>query len=236
MKNYYDDQHQFDQFVKDRLNPDSEFYHEIWPNVLRMLGDVNGKLILDFGCNLGANVHELSRRGGNVLGVDVSERAIGYANENFKLPNNEFKLLKLADDNLKAINGKFDAVISTMVFQYLKDIDPALQNIHRLLDDNGQLIFATPHPIISAPLEKVREIPYPIDNYHNQGKRTRQAFGNDNINYHRTFAELANALVRNKFSIREVVEPHGYKLANFHRPKSIIIKAEKECSMPTIQN
>src|SRR5579859_8136704 len=53
--------------------------HFLMPRTLEMLGDVQGRKILDVGCGEGGYSRELVRRGAQVTGVDGSARLIEVA-------------------------------------------------------------------------------------------------------------------------------------------------------------
>jgi 2-polyprenyl-6-hydroxyphenyl methylase/3-demethylubiquinone-9 3-methyltransferase len=48
-----------------------------------MLGDLNGKRLLDVGCGLGAGSWLLATRGAHVTGIDISEDAIAWASRTY---------------------------------------------------------------------------------------------------------------------------------------------------------
>lgn len=51
----------------------------IMPYMLRLIGDVRGKKILDLGCGEGGYARELTKRGGQVIALDCAEFSIDYA-------------------------------------------------------------------------------------------------------------------------------------------------------------
>jgi tRNA (uracil-5-)-methyltransferase TRM9 len=50
-----------------------------WTDVLRLLGDVSGKSVLDLGCGNGRHTVELAKRASLVVGIDLSKRLIKIA-------------------------------------------------------------------------------------------------------------------------------------------------------------
>ena len=52
------------------------------PAMLSLIGDVNGKKVLDAGCGYGYYSVLLAKRGATVTGIDISERMIKLAKKN----------------------------------------------------------------------------------------------------------------------------------------------------------
>ena len=51
----------------------------IMPNMLKFIGDVKGKKVLDLGCGEGGYSRELAKRGAELVSIDCSKKAIEYA-------------------------------------------------------------------------------------------------------------------------------------------------------------
>jgi ubiquinone/menaquinone biosynthesis C-methylase UbiE len=60
-----------------------------WAEVLRLLGDVSGKSVLDVGCGNGRHMAELAKRASVVVGIDLSKRLV-------KIAENMIRRLELA--------------------------------------------------------------------------------------------------------------------------------------------
>lgn len=65
-----------------------------WPAVLDALPPFDGQLVLDLGCGIGDLAAELSARGGRVIGVDINEEFVTYANER-QIENARFRVADL---------------------------------------------------------------------------------------------------------------------------------------------
>jgi 2-polyprenyl-3-methyl-5-hydroxy-6-metoxy-1,4-benzoquinol methylase len=111
------------------------------------------KFVLDIGCGAGTISLYLSSRGINVLGIDISKRAIEEANKsakNLKLENATFEIINFPTEVPKGI---YDLVLCFEVLEHLKDDTLALKNIYKLLKKNGILIISVPSK--NAPLYKL---------------------------------------------------------------------------------
>jgi 2-polyprenyl-3-methyl-5-hydroxy-6-metoxy-1,4-benzoquinol methylase len=113
---------------------------------------------LDLGCGEGYDSKFLAEHGFDVVGVDLSERAIGYAKKN--TPTVDFRALDIIEDDLSGL-GKFDfaferGVIHCLPFDQKKAY---VQRVASLLNPNATFMEVT-FSINSAkggnPGEKVR--------------------------------------------------------------------------------
>ena len=141
---------------------------------------------------------------------------------------------------------KFDIVISSLAFHYVKDYNKLIKDIYSLLNKGGYLIFSQEHPFTTCIkyTENVNKGHTVIDgkyfglfsDYNRPGIRAKEWFGKDVIKYHRTFTEIINVLVNNGFSIEKIEEPVASQesivknpkyINQFDRPFFLIVKAKK---------
>lgn len=101
--------------------------------------ELKSKKILDHGCGIGTLGRIAKERGGDVTGVDISEKLLDEARRFF--PCIQADINKLPFDD-----GSFDYVISGMVLHIFEDIRPAIQEIARILKPGGTLILGIVHP------------------------------------------------------------------------------------------
>src|SRR5690606_14862945 len=76
--------------------------------------------VLDFGCGVGRVLLPFSEVCDEVVGVDVSESMLAEARRNCARFGVTNATLVRADDTLSAIDGKFDLIHSTIVFQHIE--------------------------------------------------------------------------------------------------------------------
>lgn len=103
-------------------------------------GDGLDKLkVLDIGASTGIIGNYLSNQFGSVLGIDIDQKAIDYANENANNPNLRFELgdamaLDIADDT-------FDVVICAHIYEHVPDSAIMMREIFRVLKPGGVCYF-----------------------------------------------------------------------------------------------
>lgn len=110
--------------------------------------------ILDVGCGDGVLPFLLSSKfkSSNIYGIDPSKEAI------------EFALTYAKSKNLIFLNGSaykipfednfFDCVLSSDVIEHLDDVEQYLNEIKRVVKNNGRVIISTPIRITKAPEDK----------------------------------------------------------------------------------
>lgn len=116
----------------------------------KILGELNGKRILDIGCGDGQLTAELAKCGARITAIDPSREMIQTCKENYGgIKNIEFRLGKA--QSLDAHNGKgFDAVLITLVLVHIKkrkELARIFREAARVLKRNGTLIFTGLHPV-----------------------------------------------------------------------------------------
>lgn len=117
--------------------------------VLSYLPKNNGKL-LEIGCSFGVLSFELARRGYRVTGVDVNAVSIELANKIngiLKLNNVRFSVMDFIDNRFPA--GEFDIVVTVEVLEHIKDDRRAIDEVYRVLKDDGVLIVSVPYAEIT---------------------------------------------------------------------------------------
>lgn len=125
-----------------------------------------GKKVLEIGCGMGIDSSELAKRGCELTGIDLTERAIGLARRNFerlKL-HGEFKTGNA--EHLDFPDSHFDCVYSMGVLHHTPDTARAIAEVLRVLKPGGSafiMLYSSislnhlAHWILRAPYEYSRE-------------------------------------------------------------------------------
>ncbi|MFC2092839.1 class I SAM-dependent methyltransferase [Bacteroidota bacterium] len=125
------------------------------PILWEMLGDVNGKIILDVGCGNGYLAVKMAKAGAKVTGVDVSENMILYANEKARKEKEkkDLGIIFLCDScsNLETQQDDFfDIVVSNYVLMDVSDVENAIKSFYRVLKKGGVCINIFSHPCFGS--------------------------------------------------------------------------------------
>lgn len=115
------------------------------PATLRLVGDVEGRRVLDAACGPGFYLEELAARGADLLGCDASPRMIELARQRAG------DAVDLRVQSLEAPfdwidDGTVDLVLCALALHYLDDRRAFLGEAHRVLRPGGALVISTHHP------------------------------------------------------------------------------------------
>jgi 2-polyprenyl-3-methyl-5-hydroxy-6-metoxy-1,4-benzoquinol methylase len=102
--------------------------------------------VLDFGCGSGYGVNLLADHCEDIVGVDISSEAIGFATNNYSKKNANFLQIDPIDNrySLPFCDESFEVVLSYQVIEHLKEPDSYLREIERVLQPRGKVLLATP--------------------------------------------------------------------------------------------
>ncbi|MFD6439424.1 class I SAM-dependent methyltransferase [Peribacillus sp. NPDC060186] len=242
-QNIYDNQIFFNGYTS--LREGGVTYNDFveQPSIKSTISNLKGKSILDLGCGTGHfSSYCIENGASKVIGVDISRNMIEQA----KKDNNHEKIdyICIPIEDLDLPNQKFDLIISSLAIHYIEDYSNLIKKISGLLKKNGEFIFSTEHPIVTARKEMDNwvkdnegiKLHWALDNYQEEGKREEHWYIDGVIKYHRTISTLINTLINNGFVLEKIIEPQSIptgleqmpKLINeSRRPSFIIIKTRK---------
>ena len=142
----------FTEFMRERFVPGTwsklaEYEHLPRYELSKAMAD--GKSVLDFGCGTGYGSAILSEVAEKVIGLDIDQAAIFWANATHRNPRLSFH--RCSDLGASLPSGSFDAITC---FEMIEHVDHATQlaviaSIARLLREDGVLIISTPNPEIT---------------------------------------------------------------------------------------
>lgn len=207
--------------------------HVLNPTLLTLLGDVEGKHILDVGCGNGYLCRKLTKMGALMTGIEPAESLFQYAIGREK--KEQLGILYKQQD-LSAYSDPsavYDVVISNMVFMDIPDYESAINNSIKLLKPSGDFIFSISHPCFEeSGSEWLKKGFIATKEYFNEYS-TKQTYGSS---FHRPLSKYLNLLTQNNCSIKHVVEPQLSKevsemypdaARDYHVPSFIFIHAVK---------
>lgn len=115
-----------------------------YKKILQLLGDIEGKTVLDVGGGDGALSYLLAMNNGSPLVIDISSQALQYARSEFKKHQLSIQCLQGSAELLPFSDESFDAVVGCEVIEHLSNPDQFLCECSRILRADGLLVLTTP--------------------------------------------------------------------------------------------
>lgn len=183
----------------------SHFYNENleMPTMLKMLGNVKGRKVLDLGCGPGIYAKILSDRGAKVKGIDNSDELVKIAKE--EAPKAE---IVVGDaEKLPYKNGEFDIVMSALVLGHFKSWDKISKEVKRVLKKRGLFIFSGYNPVADSFVDKkwfLKEFRIVANYFKEDWKKGMWIESNEKVgivHHHKTYGTIVRLLVKHGFEI-----------------------------------
>ena len=103
---------------------------------------LNGFNILDIGCGGGLISEPMARLGGNVTGIDASEKNIEVAKLHSKKNGLKIDYLNASPENFDRFEN-FDIILNLEIIEHVSDVNLYIQSCNKLLKKNGLMFTAT---------------------------------------------------------------------------------------------
>ncbi|WP_270180754.1 class I SAM-dependent DNA methyltransferase [Alkalihalobacillus sp. CinArs1] len=202
----YDNQTFYDNYMKRRHRKESPNDLIETPALLKLLGSVKGKRILDLGCG-DASLGNLLSECDDYTGIDGSANMIERASQNLHGTNGQAIHTSLQDFDYPV--AAYDTVVSQLVLHYIEDLEEVLKKVKRTLKEDGKFVFSVQHPLLTASFESMKNgkrSNWIVDDYFVSGKRVEPWIGEHVVKYHRTIEEYFMLLQHAGFVVENLRE------------------------------
>jgi len=207
--------------VSARYDPVADFYVDLFGDtvddpatvaLLDLIGDIAGRRVLDLACGHGRVTRELARRGGFLVGVDVSaaliERARRHEDQD---PQGIAYIVDDASSPIGLAASAYDVVACNYGLSNIDDLGGALATVARVLAADGTFVFSVLHPCFPGWGPHVSGS-WPTDRgYYQEGwwlsdaasSGIRRRVGAN----HRMLSTYLNALAAHRLVVERMLEP-----------------------------
>jgi SAM-dependent methyltransferase len=171
---------------------------------LRLLGELDGRAVLDVGCGAAQTSRWLSSRGARVVAFDLSMEQLRLGRSTGTPP-----LLQADAERLPFQDGVFDVACSAYgALPFVADSAAVMREVARVLKPGGRWVFSVTHPVrwcfpdddgaLTVTTPYFDRTPYVEQDEH--GVATY-------VEHHRTFGDRVREAVAAGLEVLDVVEP-----------------------------
>lgn len=177
------------------------------PCVLELLGRLDGKSVIDFGCSDGSFLAVCLEQ--NALRADGVELSRGLANIAKAVADPKRTTIFLGDICEFESVRKYDLAVSCMVMHYIDNAERALAQIHASLKPQSTFVMSIRHPIRTANPDGLnsKQDAWTCRTYFEEGERNWNWLEHNLTIYHRSIGTWYNVLKAAGFHIDEIREP-----------------------------
>jgi len=172
---------------------------------LRILGDVAGKDVLEFGCGAAQWSIALAKQGARVVGLDLSNRQLEHARRLMAEAGLAFPLVEASAEDVPLPDASFDIVFCDHGAMTFADPYRTVPEVARLLRPGG--LFAFNH---ASPIEAIAWAP---DAEHAGDRLVLDYFGmhaldeGEVVTFQLPYGEWIRLFRANGFTVEDLIEP-----------------------------
>lgn len=172
---------------------------------LHVLGEVNGKDILELGCGAARWSIALAQRGARPVGLDFSSQQLQHARRLMDEAGVDFPLIEASAEDVPLPDASFDIVFCDWGAMTFCDPQRTVPEAARLLRPGGLFAFATGTPIqfLCQDVKTDTLTDHLVNNYF--GMRCLE--WEDEVDFQLTYGEWIRLFRRNSFAVEDLIEP-----------------------------
>jgi SAM-dependent methyltransferase len=204
--------------------------HLLNPTIFSLIGDIDGKFILDAGCGQGNLSRLMACKGARVTGVEPADGWLAYAVKREQREQLGITYLQADLSRCTDLPRIFDVVVANMVFIDIPEYEPAMKNCIAAIKPGGRFIFSLQHPCFEEPGSAWPGKGYVEVREYLQEHVRHQPIGSL---FHRPLSRYINLVLESDCTLHRIIEPqierdvadHIGNDRDLHVPSSIVISA-----------
>jgi SAM-dependent methyltransferase len=179
---------------------------------LKLLGQVDGKRVLELACGGAQNSIALSRWGADTVAMDISPTQLRRALTLRSETKTQVELV-MGDMELPRMfkPGSFDIVLSSFGWEFIPDLAVCFHECYALLKPGGVMIVSTAHPLNAFVWDEAQQAVLVTDYFNPPVEVWEDSVpdGHDpGTTFFHTFEEMFGLLTAEGFRIDKVLEPY----------------------------
>ena len=172
---------------------------------LGVLGDVDGKDVLELGCGAAQWAILLSRRGASMVGLDNSARQLEHARTAMATAGVEFPLVHASAEDVPLPDRAFDLVVCDHGAFGWADPLLVVPEAARLLRPGGLLAFSITSPLASLCWNPDTDLMEPT--LHRPYFGMHRLEDDESVNFQLPYGEWIRLFGRNDLHVEDLIEP-----------------------------
>lgn len=176
-----------------------------------LLGDVEGKDVLEVGCGSAPCSRWLGTRGAHAVGLDISAAMLARGTATMRTDSRQISLVQASAEALPFADASFDIACSAFgAVPFVADSANVMAEVARVLRPGGSWVFAVNHPMRwifpddPGQIGLTATIPYfdrtPYVEFDADGTATY-------VEHHRTIGDRVREIVAAGLELVDIVEP-----------------------------
>lgn len=145
LADFYNQYHQKNNPYVKIINDNNFTYAFVLPVIKSLVTDWKQTRVLDVGCGVGPLSLYCAKKGAEVVGIDISKRAVAIATGAARhWGMKKVKFLQGDVTKMQKSLGKFDLIVCSEVVEHVKDDLALVKTMYSLLKPGAALLLATP--------------------------------------------------------------------------------------------
>ena len=204
---------------------------------LRLLGNLEGKRVLELGCGGGPVSVAMAKQGARVIALDESADQVAHARRLAEREETKVELRQGDLADLAFIRGDtIDVAISVYSLGAVTDLDRVFRQVHRVLKPEAPLVISIPHPAFRT-VDPAGDPPAVQRSYFDRSPISWVNGSDAGADHPQTISELFTSLSRANFRVDTILEPEPGRAGARSRhwtaamrwiPATLIVRARKQ--------
>jgi len=200
------------------ISTDTIHYGPLCPgeDKLGLMGDLQGREVVDLGCGCGQNAIALAKAGARVTAIDFAEEQIQQARQSAQEHGRQIDFHAADISDLTFLSdSKFDLAISSCAISFVESPESVFSEIYRILKTGGIFILADMNPLQYILDENEEGVEF-NHRYPSEPFLIKWGWEFDELantprfqHYVRSIPEYVNKLIESGFVIEKILEPQS---------------------------